>query len=661
MTDSRALHYPGFGDYLQWHDAPEPPWPGRQARIPTPNIQRMADNGMIFRRSYSGQVCAPSRCMLMLGLHSGHCTIRGNDGSYSPLLPSDVTIAAALNRTHTTALFGKWGLGNYGSKGYPLAQGFGSFVGQDSQGSCHDWFPLTIQNGSDNRFVLNTKNETHNGTVCLGPKPMSQCTWVNDHTAAAAHSFIHAQAATARPFFLYLAPTTPHIGHLGSSVGDNGGKYPTPLAYRQQLPQNWSTGSIVKDHTDLQFAAAVIAQDEIVGGMLDALKATKIERSTCVFFSGDNGPDDHSLVTFDDTGAFRGRKRSLHEGGIRQTLVVQWVGTIQPGSETRHLFAFYDFLPTALDIAGIPSSQWPTTDGVSALPALKGHDTSSSPAASHSFLYWEFCGYSNYSGLLPQLYPVGWAQAVRLENNNTEWKAIRVDRQQQGMLLFNLTSDPSESTPLPLTGYADVAQKIAEIMDREHVESAQWPSNKDPTHVCCGSCFSHHGCSGKGRNCPAPNITQSADGVNGTSSLPILEARDVHATEFTGGHGGSSAVVTVSSRGSVQMDITNASAVIPWPGCTGGISRANSTAFMQPSFKLNLFDRSGELCTKGVLASLELRVAKFSVVDHDYAYTTYEMVLRLLARGSDIAWRAPFRGGQRYLSEPGSDTKRSHT
>ena len=98
--------------------------------IPTPNIQRIADRGMVFRRAYSGQVCAPSRCMLMLGRHTGHCTVRGNDGSYSPLLPTDVTVAAALNATYTTALYGKWGLGNYGSSGYPLSQGFGVFVGQ---------------------------------------------------------------------------------------------------------------------------------------------------------------------------------------------------------------------------------------------------------------------------------------------------------------------------------------------------------------------------------------------------------------------------------------------------------------------------------------------------------------------------------------------------
>ena len=301
----------GFGD-VSIATGVEAPY-----RIPTPNIQRIADAGMVFRRAYSGQVCAPSRYMLMLGQHSGHCTIRGNDGSYCPLLPTDTTVAAALNGTHTTALFGKWGLGNYGSSGYPLSQGFGTFVGQDAQGACHDWYPLTIQNGTNDRAVLNTKNETHNGTVCLGPKPASTCTWMNDHDVDEAVAFIQSHASETRPFFMYLATTTPHIGHLGSSVpGTSGGKYPTPLVYREKLPKSWTTME-AKDHIDAQFGSAVIAQDDIVGKVLDAINATGIEKRTVVFFSGDNGPDDHNFANFGDPGPFRGKKRSLHEGGIR--------------------------------------------------------------------------------------------------------------------------------------------------------------------------------------------------------------------------------------------------------------------------------------------------------------------------------------------------------
>ena len=452
--------------------------------------------------------------------------------------------------------------------------------------------------------MLNTKAQTHNGSVCLGPKPQSTCTWMNDHVAAASVAFVHAQAGAPQPFFLYVAATTPHIGHLGSAVGDNGGAWPTPLVYRHQLPANW-TALEAKDHPDTQFAAAVIAQDDIVGRVLDAIAAAGIEDRTVVFFAGDNGPDDHSFRVFDDPGGFRGKKRSLHEGGIRQTVAVQWVGVIKPASESRALFSFVDFLPTALDIAGVPVTRWPPTDGVSALPALIAAGSGGSGSLiANRFLYWEFCGYANYSGLLPQLYPVGWAQAVRLDDNGTEWKGtvavstptfffffffvfvfvffffflvgwfwptrfsvplgdivagvcvhcecldaedgacnptscplhvfkltvgIRVDS--QPLMLWNLTADDTESSLLGPAAHADVRSKIVGIMQREHVESAQWPSNTNPQQVCCGSCFSKHGCTGTGRNCPAP-IAAATSAATDTAPPPALAPEDLHGDWF---------------------------------------------------------------------------------------------------------------------------------
>lgn len=198
------------------------------------------------------------------------------------------------------------------------------FVGQDSQTACHDWYPVHIQDGANDSAVLNTPASIANGTECLGPDP--RCRWANDHSAVLAVQFIWEHAKLNKPFFLYLSTTTPHIGHLGRRYGDGGGQWPTPLPYRTALPQNFSEIY----HWTAMFASAVIAQDTIVGQVLDALAAAGLEESTAVFFSGDNGPDDHSFHTFDDVGPFRGKKRSLHEGGIRQTIAVQWKGTI-PG------------------------------------------------------------------------------------------------------------------------------------------------------------------------------------------------------------------------------------------------------------------------------------------------------------------------------------------
>jgi hypothetical protein len=148
------------------------------AHIPTPNVARMAKNGMKFLRSYSGQVCAPSRTMLMLGKHLGHTTIRGNDGAYTPLLASDITVAKVLQQAgYTTALAGKWGLGNFGTTGYPNAQGFDHFIGQDTQVGCHDWYPLSVCNDTVHEAPINTKADLVY-MDCLGPH--ATCTWAND-------------------------------------------------------------------------------------------------------------------------------------------------------------------------------------------------------------------------------------------------------------------------------------------------------------------------------------------------------------------------------------------------------------------------------------------------------------------------------------------------
>ena len=273
------------------------------------------------------------------------------------------------------------------------------------------------------------------------------------------------------------------------------------------------------------------------------------------------GPDDHSLNIFDDVGPFRGRKRSLHEGGIRQTIAVHWPAGIAPGSVSTHLFSFIDFLPTALDLAGVVPASWPESDGISALPTLlmagrvgaasppRGPapatttTTTTTPATlaqqTHRFLYYEFCYYGNASGLLPQLYPAGWAQAVRFDDpdDGTEWKGIRVDRQQ--MLLFNLSGDVSESVDIAAAHQAVVAT-IADIMEHEHAESPQWPSTRSPAEQCCGSCYSAHGCIGTkiGQNCPAPNKTAAAAaGMPGGAQprAPVLTVADL-----VGEYGGSS-------------------------------------------------------------------------------------------------------------------------
>lgn len=513
---------------------------GSSFRIPTPNIDRLAQNGMKFSRGYSGQVCAPSRCMLMTGRHLGHCTIRGNDGSYSPLLPSDETVAATLRKAgYRTGLVGKWGLGDYNTSGYPLDQGFDFYIGQDSQVGCHDWYPIAINNQSEQNFPLNDKSAL-NYKQCLGSD--SKCKWANNVDKDVAVDFIRSSAqpsqgsdeseAERKPFFLYLSTTTPHTGSLGGS-GERpdffSAEYPVPYPYNQKFLDQ--TGEW--NNADKQFAAAVWAQDVIVGAVLDEIESLGIEKETVVFFSGDNGPDGPNLALFDDPGPFRGKKRSLHEGGIRQTIVVQWPGVIAAGSTSEDMFVFYDLLPTAANLAKLDRSEWPVTDGVSAVPIFSSSRQGKHfkthpdvhPDAQGRYLYWEFCHYGNVNGLLPQVYDDGWIQAVRWDDNETEyptqWKAIASNMDYDGVLLYNITEDQSESRPINVDSSAAAKRAwnlILEIMKTDRTENEFWKSSRNKTDKCCNSCFKHQGC-------PAPckQIATTPDEQDTVASVAISE------------------------------------------------------------------------------------------------------------------------------------------
>eukprot|EP00049_Salpingoeca_infusionum_P008371 m.136398 g.136398 ORF g.136398 m.136398 type:complete len:626 (+) comp13994_c1_seq1:187-2064(+) len=450
--------------------------------VPTPNIRKLRENGMLFLRGYSGQVCAPSRCSLMTGRHSGHCTIRGNDGSYSPLLPSDTTVAEVLQEKYHTAILGKWGLGNFNTTGYPLVQGFDDFVGQDSQVACHNWYPYTIQNNTDGSYHLPSNQEASDSNC---GEHHSKCKWLNDHINEAVSAYIANKSSSSKPFFLFFSTTTPHVGDL---MG-NSSSHPVPAPYDTLFPQ-WTKELAL-------YAGAIAAQDMFVGAVLEALTANDIMNDTLVFFSGDNGPDDTNFKFWDDVGPFRGKKRSLHEGGVRQNIVAHWPGHIEPNSTSDHIFTFWDFLPTAADIAGIDLP--PGIDGISAVPALLSKN--GTQQQDHTYLYWEFCCYDQTTGILPNQYKGGWVQAVRFDDANatymTEWKAIRVDSQPP-TFLFNITGDMSESIDLS-SSYPAVVQTATNFMDESHTANKWWPSSPNSTVKCCAACYNPQGC-------PAPCV-----------------------------------------------------------------------------------------------------------------------------------------------------------
>ena len=387
-----------------------------QKLIKTPNLDRMAAEGMRFTNFYAGcAVCAPSRCSLMTGYHTGHSYIRTNTGlpPDKPLRKEDITIAEVLkDANYSTALIGKWHLGSIDSTGSPNRQGFDYFLGFDAGGpvSRDSYFPETI---CQNEQVI----------------PVAPGTYQPDLLMHEALSFIDKNKD--RPFFLYLAPMLPHAPYEIPSMGH----------YKHQ---RWS-----KD--DRRFAAMVSYLDTGVGQIIDRLKELGVDDNTIVMFSSDNGPE--SKTRFQSAGPLNGLKRDLYEGGIRMPFIARWPGTITPGQVVSEPFAFWDVIQTASELAGLGHQPG---DGTSFLSTLLGETQNLSRS-----LYWEF-QIKNGKGFM---------QAVRLGN----WKGLQIETFKDGQIentrfeLYDLSVDLSEDHDVA-GEHPEIVEQIRSIIEREHVE-----------------------------------------------------------------------------------------------------------------------------------------------------------------------------------------------
>ncbi len=427
-----------------------------QRLIQTPNIDRMARDGIRFTQFYCGQaVCAPSRCTLMTGLHQGHTSIRdnGNPPDRGEARPEDlyfpgqfpipdetVTVAELLKgQGYATAAIGKWGLGPVGSSGDPNRQGFDLFYGYNCQVHAHNHYP---------RFHWrNDQQETLPGN----DRTMYGETYSQDRFADEALRFVRENRD--RPFFLYLPFAIPHLAIQvpdASLTEFRGDIVEEDYRHRGYLPFPEPRAG---------YAAMISHMDRDIGDLLDLLAETGLDENTLVIFTSDNGPTYDRLGGtdsdyFQSTGPLRGRKGSLLEGGIRVPLVARWPGRIQTGSESAHVAAFQDFLPTFCDIAGtgIPEA----IDGISMLAALTGEGEQ----AGHSFLYWEFPGY-------------GGQQAVRIG----DWKAIRQGLHKNPRApfeLYNLAEDVGEARDVAKEN-PEVVRRIGKICRDEHQPSELFP------------------------------------------------------------------------------------------------------------------------------------------------------------------------------------------
>jgi len=418
-----------------------------QKILQTPQLDRMAAEGLRLTRHYAGStVCAPSRCVFLTGLHTGHARIRGNQSG--TLQPEDVTVAELLrDNGYRTGCFGKWGVGNPPPIDDPARNGFDEFFGYISMFHAHNFYPeFVIRNGkrvalrnvlagdwsrrfSDGRGVAKTRVD-----------------YVPHLVAREAIQFVHRNAA--RPFFLYFAMNVPHANNEAGRVGDrNGMEVPS---YGEYSARDW------KD-PEKGFAAMISNIDRDVGRILQTLRQLDLERRTLVIFTSDNGPHQeggHQMEFFDSNGDLRGMKRDLYEGGVRVPFIAWWPGTIAPGQTSQHVSAFQDMLPTFAELAGVPS---PPTDGISMVPTLLGQH---GKQPRHPHLYWEF-------------HERGGRQAVLWG----DWKGVRLMTSANPtgpIALYNLRRDPAERRDVRAS-HVEVARRIANIMAAEHTrpESAR--------------------------------------------------------------------------------------------------------------------------------------------------------------------------------------------
>jgi len=398
--------------------------------IHTPNIDRLAGQGLRFTQVYAGHpVCAPSRNVLMTGLHTGHTTVRGNFGAFGgvvgvggaehriPLRAEDFTVAELLKKAgYVTGITGKWGLGEPNTPGTPNQQGFDEWFGYLNQRRAHTYYPTFLWL-NEARFDL-TGNQNGEKTQ-----------YTHDLFTGFALNFIRRHAN--EPFFLYVPYTIPHAAFEVPSLGPYQNK-PWPEEKKA-------------------VAAMETRMDRDIGRILDLLDELHLADNTVVFFTSDNGAPQDIAAMFRGTGPFRDYKGSVYEGGIRVPMIVRWPGHIPAGKlDQTAVWYFADFLPTAAAIAGIDPPA--NLDGVSVLPTLLGKQQD----LADRFLYWE--------------YPTRHGEhAARWRN----WKAV-CPKLGAPIELYDLASDVGETTNLAARR-PDLVRKFKQYFETCRTESKEFP------------------------------------------------------------------------------------------------------------------------------------------------------------------------------------------
>jgi len=384
-----------------------------QQKFETPNIDALARNGLRFTQHYSGStVCAPSRCSLMTGLHTGHTCVRGNAEAQpegqAPMPADTFTVAHLMQKAgYRTGIFGKWGLGAPGSASEPLKMGFDRFYGYNCQRIAHSYYPAFLWN-DDKRELL------------FGNVAEDRGEYAPDVIHDQALKFIRKNKD--QPFFCYYAAIQPHADMVAPEryMKKHRGKYGKEKPHRQGHYR-------AQPEPRAAFAGMVNVLDDYVGDIVAELEKLGIADDTLVIFTSDNGPHregGNDPAYFDSNGNQRGVKRDLYEGGTHVPMIASWPGVIDAGLTSNHISAFWDFLPTMAELTGqkLPNK----TDGVSMLPTLLGQPNQ----PEHNFLYWEFP-----------------ARKGRIAIRKGKWKAVRYKASinpNSPLELYDLSADPGE-------------------------------------------------------------------------------------------------------------------------------------------------------------------------------------------------------------------------
>jgi arylsulfatase A-like enzyme len=414
-----------------------------QKSIQTPNIDRLAVEGMRFTQFYAGStVCSPSRAVLMTGQHTGHTFIRANDPRN--LRPQDVIIPELLRKAgYTNGLVGKWGIGTEGSEGVPWKKGYDFFYGYLNNHHAHNHFPAFLWRNDAKEPLPNEQELSMPSGAGVASKKVVYST---DRFGEEAIGFVEQNKD--KSFFLYLALTVPHANNeakqQGMEVPDLG----------EYAAKDWPENA--KRH-----AAMTTRMDAHVGRLMAKLKALEIDDRTLVIFTSDNGPhkEGGNDPEFHQVrGPVRGIKRDLTEGGIRVPFIARWPGRIAPGSTSNFVGGFQDVLPTLCTLAGVQAPV--DIDGVDLSPTLLGKGEQKTP----KYRYWEF-----HEG--------GFGQAVRMG----DWKAIRTTRgkaagKPAAVELYNLANDIGEANDVAAQ-HPDVVKQIEQIMAEARTP---WEPLKEP-------------------------------------------------------------------------------------------------------------------------------------------------------------------------------------